>query len=59
MFFLLNYVQFYGVDFTLVHTCVILTTNIYAMLIFLVPIIVNLLANLSLRIVLLVTLHYY
>ena len=57
-FLLLNCVLFYGVDYSSLHICVILTTNLYVTLIFPVPIILNLLEKLALRIVLLVILHY-
>ena len=55
---LLIYILFYWIDYTSLFICVILITNLCAMLIFPVPITINLLAKLSLRVVLLVKLHY-
>ena len=55
---LLNHILFFGVDYTSLLICAILTANLYVMLIFAVSIILNLLAILALRIALLVTLHY-
>ena len=57
-FLLNNYVLLYVVDYTSLLICVILTTNLYVMLIFPDPNVINLLARLSLRILLLATLHY-
>ena len=57
-FLILYYILFYGVIYSSLLICVILTTNLYVMLILPVPIILNLLAKFALRIVLLATLHY-